>query len=163
MKFNVAGPISGTPGSLRFHRARRRTLACHDCQRTSPLPFEPGQRAIRPAAQRTTKSLAVLEESPALGSFCQNLDLDCNATILQSQVEIHLTVRDKHSCSARMPSPFQGAKTGEFLSRAGPKERLLLSLLLSLFLLSLANETFLETLPHLNWFRSSLRLLFFAI
>jgi carboxyl-terminal processing protease len=39
--------------------------------------------------------LAVLEESPALGSFCQNLGLDCKATILQSQVEINLTVRDK--------------------------------------------------------------------
>jgi hypothetical protein len=38
-------------------------------------------------ARRIAKSLAILEESPALGSFCQNLDLDCKSNIVQSKVE----------------------------------------------------------------------------
>jgi hypothetical protein len=56
-----------------------------------------GKAAIRPAAQasktrRIAKSLAILEESPALGSFCQNLGLGCKENTLQSNVEIKAAV-----------------------------------------------------------------------
>jgi hypothetical protein len=52
MEFNVPGPISDTPGSLRFHRARRRILACRDCRQRSPLPM------TRPMLRWDTWSIA---------------------------------------------------------------------------------------------------------
>jgi hypothetical protein len=59
--------------------------------------------------------------------------------------------------------PFsEGPKTGEFLSRAGPKSDCYFPCYFRYFF-EFSERTFLETLPHLNWFRSSLRLLFFAI
>jgi hypothetical protein len=54
----------------------------------SPTNLSLGKAAIRPGqackARRTAKSLAVLEELPALGSFCQNRGSGCKSIIIQS-------------------------------------------------------------------------------
>src|SRR6266496_949779 len=44
-------------------------------------------RTDRDSPANQAKPLAVLEESPALGSFCQNRGLDCKSIIMQSAVE----------------------------------------------------------------------------
>jgi hypothetical protein len=85
-------PVASHFRAFSFNRLRRRT--------PGPSPFS--SMNTTPAAskaRRTAKSLALLEESLVLGSFCQNPGLDCNTKIIQLLV---VTVDDKHGCSARI-------------------------------------------------------------
>jgi hypothetical protein len=74
----------GPSGRLRWLIAFTFAVSAHPAQRRVLIDEHNTHRFY--GALADAKSLAAFEESPALGSFCQNPGIDCKSIILQPQV-----------------------------------------------------------------------------